>query len=301
MSFNVPTTTVSVSFTDPFDNPDWVDITRWVKQGSVKRGRQHELQQVTAGTAQLTISNQDGRFSTFNTNSPYVNMMSAADSYFSGVTPTTAYAATGVPNWNSGTNTTLAIVGGAGYDGLPAIGIKSTGAAAIQAQNHPGSVIGYPASAGTTYNFQAQFKAAATGRSCSINVYWFNSSQIGIGSPAIGSGVSSNTSTWTKATLTATAPANTAYAQVTLNYTASGSGEVQYATRLFMGVPDAYGNALSQWTAGGHTLSPARPLKIVANWSSTNHPIYYGYVDQWLPSYGVVSKSSASEISSGIM
>jgi hypothetical protein len=67
----MPSIQVQVSFTDPFGTLVWTDITRWVRKFSVKRGRQHELGHVEVGTASFTLSNQDGRFSPFNTNSPY--------------------------------------------------------------------------------------------------------------------------------------------------------------------------------------------------------------------------------------
>ena len=52
-------------------SPAWTDITQWVEAFLTKRGRQHELQRFEAGTAQLTLNNQDGRFSQWNTGSPY--------------------------------------------------------------------------------------------------------------------------------------------------------------------------------------------------------------------------------------
>ena len=97
MALTTPTYQIQISFTDPYDTPDWVDISRWVKTGSVKRGRQHELQRAVAGTCALTVSNQDGRFSTFNTSSPYVNIMTGADSYFADVPLTSNTAPPGLP------------------------------------------------------------------------------------------------------------------------------------------------------------------------------------------------------------
>lgn len=49
----------------------WTDITQFVDSHQISRGRQHELQQFEAGTLQLHLNNQDARFNSWNTSSPY--------------------------------------------------------------------------------------------------------------------------------------------------------------------------------------------------------------------------------------
>lgn len=53
----------------------WTDITRYVESHQISRGRQHELQQFQAGTCQMGLNNMDGRFSPFNTSSPYNGLL----------------------------------------------------------------------------------------------------------------------------------------------------------------------------------------------------------------------------------
>ena len=69
----MPTTTVQVAFqNNPFDTSlTWTDVTKYVTGFSTSMGRQHELQQVGPSTATITFTNQDGRFSPWNTSSPY--------------------------------------------------------------------------------------------------------------------------------------------------------------------------------------------------------------------------------------
>lgn len=57
------TTTVEISFTtNPMDTPVWVDISQYVRQVSISRGRSDEREQHSAGTATLLLDNRDRRF-----------------------------------------------------------------------------------------------------------------------------------------------------------------------------------------------------------------------------------------------
>jgi len=69
----MPTTTVQVAFqNNPFDTSlTWTDVTKYVTGFTTSMGRQHELQQVGPSTATIQLTNQDGRFSPWNTASPY--------------------------------------------------------------------------------------------------------------------------------------------------------------------------------------------------------------------------------------
>jgi hypothetical protein len=47
------------------------DISEFVREVSVQRGTQRELQKVEAGTATVVLDNRDGRFTPFDVSSPY--------------------------------------------------------------------------------------------------------------------------------------------------------------------------------------------------------------------------------------
>ncbi|MBI4496318.1 MAG: hypothetical protein HY689_00230 [Chloroflexi bacterium] len=69
---SVPVVTVEIAFaTDPGDTPTWTDVSDYVRGVSIRRGRQHELARMEAGTCTLTLDNRDRRFDPANTGSPY--------------------------------------------------------------------------------------------------------------------------------------------------------------------------------------------------------------------------------------
>jgi hypothetical protein len=47
------------------------DITAYVREASTQRGAQRELERIEAGTGNIVLENLDGRFTPFNTSSPY--------------------------------------------------------------------------------------------------------------------------------------------------------------------------------------------------------------------------------------
>lgn len=68
-----PTLAIEIAFTTrPLStSPVWVDVTAYAREGRVKRGRSSELEAVSAGTLDLTLSNADRRFDPLNPGGPY--------------------------------------------------------------------------------------------------------------------------------------------------------------------------------------------------------------------------------------
>lgn len=69
----LPSVTVEIAFaTDPgATTPVWTNVTPTVRSVSIRRGRQHELDRVEAGTASITLHDVDGRYSPQNIAGPY--------------------------------------------------------------------------------------------------------------------------------------------------------------------------------------------------------------------------------------
>ncbi len=68
-----PNVQVEISFVSaPYTvSPTWVDVTDYVREVTVRRGRSDEFQEFDAGTATITLDNRDRRFDPLNTSSPY--------------------------------------------------------------------------------------------------------------------------------------------------------------------------------------------------------------------------------------
>jgi hypothetical protein len=61
---------------NPFDATyTWTDVTPYCRSFRTKRGRQHELNRVEAGTFSGVFDNRDARFHPWNTNSPYAGQL----------------------------------------------------------------------------------------------------------------------------------------------------------------------------------------------------------------------------------
>ena len=56
---------------DPYDTPVWTDVTQYVRQFDISRGRSRVLEKVKAGQATVVFDNNDSRFTPENTSGPY--------------------------------------------------------------------------------------------------------------------------------------------------------------------------------------------------------------------------------------
>jgi len=275
----MPAQSVMVSLADPFTTPDWTDLTPLIKKwGGKVRGRQHELQRFNAGTVNLTLNNQDGRFSAWNTNGPYYNLLSAND----------ASQDASLGSWAAllhcvVTLATAPVV----LDGPSCVQIKANSATSPMSAA-AGLPKLYAVTVGNQYTSMVSCLTAVTTRTITPTITWYKADGTTVVSTSSGSTFTDNTTTWTKGTVvSSTAPALAAFASVGVSIASQANNEIHYACRaaLFNAVGAVPNTA---WAPGQRGLVPTRPVKITATWSSTPYPIFYGYVDSWVPQYGIV-------------
>lgn len=74
---NLPVVGVFIAFDDgPYvADPDWVEVTNYVREVSIRRGRQDDLQQFPAGQANVVLDNRARLFDPFNTAGAYYNKL----------------------------------------------------------------------------------------------------------------------------------------------------------------------------------------------------------------------------------
>lgn len=79
MAAGLPTLVVEVAFaSDSLDTtPTWVDITSYVRAGSIRSGRTNELDEFQTGSCALTLDNRDRRFDPLYAAGPYYGNLKA--------------------------------------------------------------------------------------------------------------------------------------------------------------------------------------------------------------------------------
>jgi hypothetical protein len=285
----MPTQQFLLCLADPWTTFDGTDISLFVKEwnGTVA-GRQHELQEFQAGTLDLILWNQDGRFSPWNTNSPYYNLLSAADASQDGAS---------LGTWVSLQNCTLSPLQPPiylnGY-GSYSIGVACTGGSTAKLGTAHNV---YAVTVGQQYTAMASFLALTDVYTCNVAISWYTSGGSLI-STSSGSTVSSSTSAWTKATVTATAPATAAYAEVIAVLSGSTS-DTQYVNRAALFRQSA-NSPNTAWAPGQRGLVPARAITCTATWSSTPYDIWSMFVDSWIPKYGQTKSEMTIKVSDGL-
>jgi hypothetical protein len=285
-----PTPILEIAFTTAplASSPVWVNITEQLRQVQTRRGRQRELDTFDAGTASFLVDDQDRRF----------------DSTYAGtlvnLVPNPS-AEVNIDGFNINSNATVArsttqfLYGSASFEATATGGTMS-----VEWRADSGGTR-IAATAGTTYTFSVYCKlSSAYGWTPRLQITWVDAALSAI-STADGSATSVGTS-WTRITITATAPANTAFARIVWRQdTTPTAGQIAY----FDGVQLEAAGAASTYTDGSldncrwagtaHAstsyrggpyygyLLPMRRIRMGITVGATTYYLYNGYVETFQP------------------
>lgn len=163
------------------------------------------------------------------------NLLSFLDSTFEG----------SVGTWVAGSNSTIAATPGYGLDGNYSMSVAATAGGGVSATTVTTLYVVTPSEA---YTVQASFSAlGAVARSCTVSVSWYTSANSLISTVTSSPVTDSVTSgVWVKASETAVAPSNAAYARVGIQIAALAASEVH--------VVDCAGlqpGTATPWSVGG--------------------------------------------------
>lgn len=152
---------------------------------------------------------------------------------------------TSVAGWANIANATLSRVTTQFLDGIAAMQLSSIAAGNMSAIA-PTGTSGCPVIVGATYTALASFKSAASVRSCRVDINWYNAAGASIGGTA-GTAGNDATGAWTQLSNTAVAPANAAFAAVSVVVLATGgAAELHWVDQVDIGPGSS-----TAWTSGG--------------------------------------------------
>lgn len=141
----------------------------------------------------------------------------------------------GLAHWSVGGNCALSVTSAQSFAGLRTLQMTSQGTGSMSAESYAGAVTddAIPVTAGATYTASAYFRAAATGRTVQVGIHWYTAAGAGINT-TLGGGATDTTSGWTRASVSATAPANAAFAAVVPQVYSTAAFEAHYVDAVMM-------------------------------------------------------------------
>jgi hypothetical protein len=98
---------------------------------------------------------------------------------------------------------------------------------------------------GLEFSATAEFKSAATARLCSIGIEFYTSALVSLGT-TYGTASADSTSAWSQKTVTVTAPATAAFAEVYVRVASAAASEVHYVDKIAF-----HAGSSPTWTKGG--------------------------------------------------
>lgn len=145
----------------------------------------------------------------------------------------------------AGSSTTIARSTAQAKDGGASLSMTRTGTTGTGSATTLTGTSGVAVVAGSTYTAVANFRAAATPRSCNVGINWYTAAGASI-STSTSSNITSSTSVWTQAAVTDVAPPTAAFAAVVLSSLSMAASEVVYVDCI--GVSPG---SSTTWTRGG--------------------------------------------------
>jgi hypothetical protein len=103
----------------------------------------------------------------------------------------------------------------------------------------------FAVTANNKFSATAEFRAGATGRSCSVGILWLNAAGSAI-STTYGTAETDSSSAWNECNVSGTAPATATHAQVIVKVISAGSSETHYIDKIAFHAGDT-----PVWTRGG--------------------------------------------------
>lgn len=291
-----------------WEGSNWVDIAPFVRSFSTKRGRQHELQRPEAGTATLQLSNVDGRFNPWSTNSPYYNQLPPTDANpTEGIGTWTASAALG--EYRSG----LLGQGMLGWSplgsGLAEVSIPESSPVLVRTSATPRygqyawsitattsgsmSMVSDSKTAATprrTYTAYAWVRSGpgTPNRSVTVSILWKNASGAVIQTTA--GPASAETSAWQTApfAVRGVCPTGAVSKDIEITIATAHTGDTHVvACAGISDVTYATPAAVTQgWCVGQRApLTQATPVRITAKRNGFVRAVFTGAIATWVPRY----------------
>jgi hypothetical protein len=225
--------------------------------------------------------------------------------------------------WGLTSNCSITNTTAQALDGTHSLQLSSTAAGTMSTA----TTTTIPVTQGQTYTAIANFRTAVSGRSCTVQINWGDNNTLSLSS-SVSSSVTDTTGGWTKASVTAVAPTDAAFATVTVTVLSTGgAAEVHYVDEISFAVgsspnwslPPASGTAVldsgytlpagtvtrfgifagtqdAQWTAYAR---PGAVTGLTATAQGTTGAATYGYAVYALSQYGTYSLSAIASVSNG--
>ena len=236
---------------------------------TIRLGQSGELDQISPGTATVTVDNTSGNYDPLNLASPYniANLLPRADSNFEGSTGT----------WQAGGGGALA-AGTVAAEGAGSLRLTADASGTLWALTQAS----VPVTAGQAVTVGILVKSASASRSWRAVARWLDTAGA-YSSQTNGTTTAAGPTGWTQLSVSGTAPVDGAVVIQFETTSTPANGEVWYAdeAQLFLTA------TLPLWVPGGTVgLDLGRPVWVIASYAGVAYPLFWGVTTAITPDYG---------------